>query len=61
MLAVASTTGEWWVMDSTTGEVLSSYKSGPEQIDAISYSPGKSGPEKWTLSATVQVSPVRNI
>ena len=41
MLAVASTTGEWWVMDSTTGEVLSSYKSGPEQIDAISYSPGK--------------------
>ncbi|XP_063679108.1 titin-like isoform X5 [Bolinopsis microptera] len=43
VLAVASTTGEWWVLDSKNGLVLSSYKSGPEQIDAMSYSPdGKS-------------------
>ncbi|KAL5260262.1 hypothetical protein ACHWQZ_G010400 [Mnemiopsis leidyi] len=39
VLAVASTTGEWWVLDSNNGLILSSYKSGPEQIDAISYSP----------------------
>jgi len=39
VLAVASTTGEWLVMDSDTGAVLSEYKSGPEQIDAIAFSP----------------------
>ena len=28
------------MMDADTGAVLSEYKSGPEQIDAVAFSPG---------------------
>lgn len=41
VLAVGTQSGNWMVLDSITGDQLGAFHDGPEQLDAIKYSPGK--------------------
>jgi len=41
VLAVGTQSGNWMVLDSITGDQLASFHDGPEQLDAIKYSPGE--------------------
>ena len=41
VIAVGTLTGKWMVLEADTSEEIVSFQDGPEQHDAIKYSPGE--------------------